>query len=433
MTHNAHFAVFRKIIVTTAFRGMSAVATFLMTIAITRNFSTQTAGIVLLSVATITVLGQLLTFGCHNTSIKITGTHFHNNNWNAINTDLSAFFHIILLVGTGLFTLFLLLPVPAILSELSTSPVIIAGILVAFIQLIAGAFIGIQHQNKATLFLNGLTPITVTGVIVIGITLGFYPSSHELTWIYTLSVFSTFLIAAFSWLSRPDSQYSLTVDISSQSFRHAKAMYPVVIAQLSTQYASQFALIYYLTESDFAFFSSALRTSLLVSFILMAANLVVAGKFAEHYAKGEMEKVNRLALQSSRILVGIALPLLLLLIFFADIIMQLFGSEYIEGSSALIIMALGQTINVATGATNYLLSMCGQEKELRKILLITFAIAIASALILTPIYGVIGAACANAIAVASQNLLATHYVKKHLGFNGLNLFRSIPNASTTNT
>lgn len=423
MVSVSYYPIFKKIVATTAFRGISAIATVLMTLAITRHFSSDKAGIILLGIATITVLGQILTFGCHNSATKTTGTNFHAHKWGIINQDIAAFINIILIIG-----ILLIIPTSIVFEyfpelHLPPLPLLLGGICVALIQLFAGALIGIQRQNIATILLNGLTPLSMTALVLISVHYYKLSQSDSLVWMYTLCLLFTLTVALISWYSKNEASYSTTLSLTKDTQTLAKSLYPVVLAQLSTQYASQFAIVFFLADSDFAYFSSALRTSLLISFILMAANLVVAGKFAEYYARKEIEKVDLLALQSSRILVGIAFPLGAIVLLFSENVMSIFGTEYSAGTMALQIMVVGQLINVATGSTNYLLSMCGQEKSLRKVLFITFGIATTSAAILTPLFGIEGAAASTALGVASQNLLATHFVKRHLGFNSLNLLR----------
>ncbi len=425
MVQVSYFSVFSKIITATAFRGLGAIATLLMTLSITRNFSSHVAGNVLFGIAIITVFGQILTFGCHNTATKITGSNAHNNNWAEINQDISAFIGIIIVTGSISLVLSTLIPFAFPGFTLKPSALVIGAISAALIQLFTGALIGVQKQNSATLFLNGLTPLFTGSLIIYFSVMHAQLNSQQLVWLYVASAGFTLLFTIARWYTQSGAAITTNASLSTATKEHAQSLYPVVLAQLSTQYSSQFALAYFLSEANFAYFSSALRTSLLVSFILMAANLVVAGKFAEFYAKGEIEKINKLALLSSRLLLLIAIPLAISVILFSDRIMTLFGDDYSAGSMALQILVIGQLINVATGSTNYLLSMCGQEKSLRKVLFITLIIAISTSIILTPYYGINGAALATAIAVASQNLLATRYVQQYLGFNSLNIFRKI--------
>jgi len=52
-------------------------------------------------------------------------------------------------------------------------------------------------------------------------------------------------------------------------------------------------------------------------------------------------------------------------------------------------------------------------------------LAVILAFTFTYLFGILGAAYATAIALASQNLIAAWMVKKRLGFNTLNIFRRL--------
>lgn len=118
-----------------------------------------------------------------------------------------------------------------------------------------------------------------------------------------------------------------------------------------------------------------------------------------------------------------ATPLLLVILLFPEWLMSFFGEEFREASTALVILALGQFVNIATGSVGYLLSMTGHEKDVRNNVFVSAALGIGLGFALIPAYGLTGAASATAIAIASQNLLGVYQVKKRLGFNTLAFWR----------
>ena len=178
-----------------------------------------------------------------------------------------------------------------------------------------------------------------------------------------------------------------------------------------------------MAPEQLAILAVARRTAILTSFILMAVNLVVAPKFAALYKQGKTNELESIALQATRLMVLFALPIVGFMLLFPEWLMWLFGEEYKAGANLLRILAVGQFINVMTGSVGFLLSMSGHERDLRNVVFICGPMAIILALILTPLYGVTGAAVATAIALASQNLLAVGMVKRRLGFNTLAVWR----------
>jgi len=110
---------------------------------------------------------------------------------------------------------------------------------------------------------------------------------------------------------------------------------------------------------------------------------------------------------------------LTLMLLFPEWLMSFFGEEFRTASTALVILALGQFVNIATGSVSYLLSMTGFERKVRDNAFFSALIGVALGFALIPNYGLLGASIATAIAIASQNLLGVYQVQKHLGFNTL--------------
>ncbi|MFT5718160.1 MAG: O-antigen/teichoic acid export membrane protein, partial [Oleiphilaceae bacterium] len=104
-------------------------------------------------------------------------------------------------------------------------------------------------------------------------------------------------------------------------------------------------------------------------------------------------------------------------------LMSFFGEEFRVASTALVILALGQFVNIATGSVGYLLSMTGLERKVRDNAFFSAIIGVTLGFVLIPIYGLLGASVATAIAIASQNLLGVYQVRKHLGFNTLKFWQ----------
>ncbi|MDN4732915.1 polysaccharide biosynthesis C-terminal domain-containing protein [Vibrio parahaemolyticus] len=96
--------------------------------------------------------------------------------------------------------------------------------------------------------------------------------------------------------------------------------------------------------------------------------------------------------------------------------MQLFGDEFLAAAPLLVVLSLGQMVNIATGSVGFLLLMSGHERTMKYITICSGTISIALLVFLSQSYGVLGAAWAMAIGMAIQNLAALYFVKRYLGF-----------------
>lgn len=411
-------------------RGFGAAAGFFLTLTVTNIGSTNDAGLFLFCFALISVLGTLLTFGSPQALIRIVGAN--HSNWNVINHQVSIIIKIVLFSCCLLWLLFYSFK-REIASFLLNKPLItdllpLAGfavLLFAFVQIFASALQGKQYSVLASMVQNVIMPacfIILMGTIFF---LGYEVKAINFLIMYVASLLLAVVIGLYVWLKDSNSRISFQIGFPVELRSSLYPLFIVSVMTLSVQWAGQFATARYLDSSEIAFFASAQRTALLASFVLIAVNLVVAPKFARAFAKGDYNDVNSLSLLSSRLMVAMALPVLLFMFLFPEFLMSLFGEEYVIAAPLLQIMAIGQFINVITGSVGYLLTMTNHEKDFRNVVLFSGPLAIVLAFVLTNEFGLIGAAYATAISLATQNLLAVVMVKKRLGFNTLNIFRKI--------
>jgi O-antigen/teichoic acid export membrane protein len=109
--------------------------------------------------------------------------------------------------------------------------------------------------------------------------------------------------------------------------------------------------------SDVALYNVAHRTAFLTTLMLTSVNSIAAPKFAELYHTRDLEALGATARDSARMMVVLALPVLLTFVFVPGFVMGLFGPEFEVGASVLVILALGQFVNVSTGSVGFVLIM----------------------------------------------------------------------------
>ena len=197
------------------------------------------------------------------------------------------------------------------------------------------------------------------------------------------------------------------------------ALWTFVIFQLAMQWGGQFIAGMYCPQSDLARLAVAQRTSMLISFILIAINLISSPRFASLYKQGKQADLKRYAINSTRVMTIFATPIVMLMVFFPKFVMSFFGTGFAAGAPMLVVLALGQYINVITGSVTQLLMMSGHEKDTRNVQIFVGVVCITLNFVLIKTNGAFGAAVATAVSVALQNLIFVGMVKKRLGFNTL--------------
>lgn len=411
-------------------RGFGAGAGFLVSLTVAHTLSIDDAGYFFLSLALISLLGTIITLGSPTLIIKLIGSEI-DSCWKKINDGLSIF----LLYSSicGILIVIFCFYYSVSLANLFTKPelrdyipiIAIASVTFSLLQIFSSALQGKQKANQASSVQNVITPILFLCLMGSSFLFTYSFAAFESLSIYLFAILTALIVASFLWFRDPRSKFILHFKMEYSLSQSLAPLFVVMIMTQVVQWSGQLATGKYLSVENVAYFSVAQRTALLATFVLIAVNLIVAPKFANAFAKGNMLEVNRLALSSSKIMLAIATPILLLMLIFPEFLMRIFGNEFVIAAPILQILAIGQFINVISGSVGYILNMTGHEKDFRNIVLISGPLALILAFLLTKNYGLYGAAYATAISVATQNLLAVWMVKKRFGFNPLNIFRTI--------
>ena len=185
-------------------------------------------------------------------------------------------------------------------------------------------------------------------------------------------------------------------------------------------------------SAEVGLFSAANRTAAFVSFVLIAVNAIAAPKFAVLYHKKEYQALADLVRNTTKIMILIALPILIIFVVFKRTIMGLFGEEFIASSPLLVILAIGQFVNVTTGSVGMLLTMTGFEKIWRNNMFIAAIATVIMGVLFIPWLGATGAAIATAAGLSFQMILAVFLVYRYLGIMTIPFFSQPSLRSKTN-
>ena len=159
-------------------------------------------------------------------------------------------------------------------------------------------------------------------------------------------------------------------------------------------------------QEEIAIYGAARRLVQLVTISLFIVNAVVPPLIAEMYAKGKKQELER-ALRITATVAGIpAFGVVLVLIIFSDPILGLvYGNFYRAGSTVLILLSVGQLINVWAGSCGLTLIMTGHQAILMWVTALCGFVAVCGSLFLVPRYGSIGVAGVASLALVLQNVL----------------------------
>jgi O-antigen/teichoic acid export membrane protein len=151
----------------------------------------------------------------------------------------------------------------------------------------------------------------------------------------------------------------------------------------------------------------------LIAFPIGALSAILPPLISSIHTSGDIDELRKVVRGSSRWILSIAMPIILILILEGDIILKyVFGEKFIMGYTALLILTIGQIINAGSGLVGYFLQMTGGHKVYMKIT-ITFSITnVILNFLLIPHFGINGAAISTSLCLAMINIVAVFVVYK---------------------
>ena len=227
-------------------------------------------------------------------------------------------------------------------------------------------------------------------------------------------------LSFFLWWKNPNSKWvSMLNTERNKVSKTLGPLFSIVLMSMMIYWSCFLMLGVWSSAENVALFMTAMRTAMLISFVLSAVNSISAPKFASLYHQGDKEGLRKTALSSVRLMVIVAVPALMLMLMIPELIMSLFGEEFLIAAPLLQILAVGQFVNVISGSVGHLLQMTGHECLLRRNVFISGTVILIGGCIFIPIYGIYGAAWVTTVSIVIQNLLCVKDVKKALGFNSM--------------
>lgn len=172
------------------------------------------------------------------------------------------------------------------------------------------------------------------------------------------------------------------------------------------------------TDLQAGLYRAAENVALFVSLPLLLLNLSVSALVAQLFRNQERTEMQALLQKCTRLALVVALPAgLLLSIFAEEVLVLIYGAEFSAAASVLIVLVVGQLINVACGPVAMVLSMAGHEQRAVPAMVGSL---LGMVLLIVPLaegFGATGAAVAVSAALASWNVLLLYTIRRNIGIS----------------
>jgi len=182
---------------------------------------------------------------------------------------------------------------------------------------------------------------------------------------------------------------------------------------------------WFVPAEEVGVYNVSARLAEMASLALVVSNLVVAPMIARYFRDGEHGKLQSVLTFSGRLVAMVTLLAVLALFYFGQTVLGWYGEIFVRGYEILMILAIGQLINALFGPVGNVLIMTGHSGMALRIYVAAAAIMILLSLLLTPMFGMYGAAMATACGTIIWNVVMCRYIVTTLGIDptALGVFR----------
>ena len=177
-----------------------------------------------------------------------------------------------------------------------------------------------------------------------------------------------------------------------------------------------FMIGYFLESDQVGIYTIALKIGTLTNFLLFSFNSIFAPTITSLYYDNQINKLKKLYQVITKWMLGINLSIFFLFLILSKEIMNVFGSGFVIGWLALILIMAGQVINAGVGSAGLINIMTGFPHSELYVSLVVFTVNIVLNYFLIPIYGIEGAAFASLISIGITNLLRLFILYRRLEF-----------------
>lgn len=191
-----------------------------------------------------------------------------------------------------------------------------------------------------------------------------------------------------------------------------RRFFMVAVLAILTQQLPPIFIAKYATLQEVAYLAIAMKAALLFGYPLLSVNKVCAPHYSRLYYDKNIIGLKQLARAIRKKLTIIATIGLLIVVFLSEPLLPSLNPEYINAIPFIIILTLGQWVNLATGSAVLILLMTGHERLHFWQNLIVTLVFFVSLTVFVPYYGALSAAILMALSMASKNLLGFYSVYK---------------------
>lgn len=173
----------------------------------------------------------------------------------------------------------------------------------------------------------------------------------------------------------------------------------------------------FVSPAETGAFFAVVRIAAVIAFPLQGLNLLTSPLLARAYAANDRDRLQSVASFTALWSTAAALAGIAVLAFFGELLLGLLNQEFASSATTQLVVMCGFLIAAMCGSSGQLMNMTGHDREFLRILLIANPIGFASLILLSYLYGGLGAAFGLLILKASWNIWVVFWARRNLGID----------------
>jgi len=328
---------------------------FALNVVVARLLGVEDTGVYFLALSIVTISSVVARLGLDNALLRFIAINATHKDWGAVK-GVYLLGTRIALVASAMVTLAVFLSAPFITSNLFNKPELLEPLRWMSFSILPLALLNLQAESlkglkkvKAAMLVQGLWLPLFSLILLVPLVNIIDSAGASVAYSCASSV--TFLLGLKSWRLAMVDYDDLIKPFSLKVFWvSCGPLFTVSILNRAILPWGAFLFLgVWVSSEDVGVFGAAQRVAMLVSFVLVAVNSVLAPKFAELYENGDISTLTTVARRSILLTGVIASPIFIALLFLGNTVLAFFGDGFEHGEIVLIILVIGQLVNVACG------------------------------------------------------------------------------------
>ncbi len=273
-------------------------------------------------------------------------------------------------------------------------------------------FRGFDDIRLYSFFRNLSQNLVLVSLLGISIIFALDYTPIDILYMTVIIIFILISIVLFIFLRKRDINFFVSGKYQKKILKNSYPMFLAASLMFIMSYIDSFMIAYYLDEYQVGIYSACINLSMIITFIPIAIGGFISPKISKAYSSNNIKEVKNIFKNSLIIIVVLTIPIFLVIYFYAEFLLGLFGAAFISATLTLLITNIAFLAEALCGPVGFVMNMTDNQHIFMRILIVSLLINIIFNAILIPIYGINGAAIAMLLSMFFWSIGSLIFLKR---------------------